>query len=58
MLVDGKEVPRPELRSLAESTAVNLAVNLDGAKELTLIVDFAGDTPAAVNWGDPRLLKP
>lgn len=58
VLVDGKEVPRPELRSLAASTAVNLAVNLDGAKELTLIVDFAGDTPAAVNWGDPRLLKP
>jgi hypothetical protein len=57
--LDGKEVDLPELKSLAAGPAVFVRVDVRGAKELTLIVDFGptGDVQADVNWGDARLLE-
>lgn len=59
VLVDGKEQPLPELATLTAASAVDLNVNITGAKELTLIVDFGptGDVQADVNWGDARLVE-
>lgn len=59
VLVDGKEQPLPDLLKLTGGPAVPVVVNIAGAKELTLIVDFgpAGDVQADVNWGDARLVE-
>ena len=57
--VDGKEVPLPELKVLAAGNAIPLKVDVRGAKELTLVIDFgpAGDVQADVNWGGARLVE-
>ena len=57
--LDGKEVALPDLRSLAAGVAVAVKVDVRGAKELTLAVDFGptGDVQADVNWGDARLVE-
>ncbi|AWM36133.1 NPCBM/NEW2 domain protein [Gemmata obscuriglobus] len=56
--VDGKEVPLPELKVLTAGNAVPVKVDVRGAKELTLVVDFGptGDVQADVNWGAARLV--
>lgn len=56
--VDGKEVPLPALKALAAGAAVPLTVDVRGAKELTLVIDFgpAGDVQADVNWANARLI--
>jgi len=58
ILLDGKEVPLPDLRALTAGPAVGVKVNVRGAKELTLVVDFGptGDVQADVNWGNARLI--
>ena len=58
ILLDGKEVPLPELKTLVAGPAVAVRVDVRGAKELTLVVDFGptGDVQADVNWGDARLI--
>lgn len=57
--VDGKEVPQPALKALAAGDAVPVGVDVKGAKELTLVIDFgpAGDVQADVNWGAARLVE-
>ncbi len=57
--VDGKEVPLPELKVIAAGNAVPLRVDVRGAKELTLVIDFGptGDVQADVNWGGARLVE-
>jgi hypothetical protein len=59
VLVDGKEQPLPELRKLSAGPAVAVRVDVSGAKELTLVVDFgpAGGVQADVNWADARLVE-
>jgi hypothetical protein len=58
ILVDGKEISLPDLKTLAAGPAVAVRVDVRGAKELTLVVDFGptGDVQADVNWGDARLI--
>ncbi|MCI0703866.1 MAG: NPCBM/NEW2 domain-containing protein [Planctomycetia bacterium] len=57
--VDGKEVDLPALKSLVAGPAVPVRVDVRGAKELVLVVDFgpAGDVQADVNWADARLVE-
>ncbi|VTR97636.1 glycosyl hydrolase family 98 carbohydrate binding module : Uncharacterized protein OS=Planctomyces maris DSM 8797 GN=PM8797T_25396 PE=4 SV=1: NPCBM [Gemmata massiliana] len=57
--VDGKELPLPELKTLAAGNAIPVQVDVRGAKELTLVIDFgpAGDVQADVNWGSARLVE-
>jgi hypothetical protein len=57
ILLDGKEVAA--LKALAAGPAVPLKVDIRGAKELTLVVDFGptGDVQADVNWGEARLVE-
>lgn len=59
VLLDGKEVGPAELKTLAAGAAVPVKVDVRGAKELTLVVDFGptGDVQADVNWGDARLVE-
>ena len=60
ILVDGKEQPIAGMNPLtAGKSPVSVQVNLTGARELTLVVDFGptGDVQADVNWGDPRLIR-
>lgn len=59
VLLDGKEVSLPDLKSLAAGTAVRVMVDVRDAKELTLVVDFGptGDVQADVNWGEARLVE-
>lgn len=56
--IDGKEVDLPALKVLAAGAAIPVRVDVKGAKELTLVVDFGptGDVQADVNWGDARLV--
>lgn len=58
ILIDGKEVDLPALKALAAGPAVAVRVNVKGAKELALVVDFGptGDVQADVNWGEARLM--
>jgi len=59
ILVDGKEVPFPDLLGLTlGKSPQSVTVDLKGAKELTLIVDYgaAGDVQDDVNWAEPRLI--
>ena len=57
--LDGKGQDLPALRSLAAGVAVPLRIDVTGAKELALAIDFgpAGDVQADVNWGDARLVE-
>lgn len=57
--LDGKDVPLPELKALAAGNAVPVKVDVRGAKELTLVIDFGptGDVQADVNWGNARLIS-
>jgi hypothetical protein len=57
--VDGKEVPLPELKALAAGNAIPVKVDVRGAKELVLVIDFGptGDVQADVNWGGARLVE-
>lgn len=57
--VDGKQVDLPDLKTLTAGTAVYVRVDVRGAKELTLIVDFGptGDVQADVDWCDARLVE-
>jgi hypothetical protein len=59
ILLDGKEIGLPALKTLATGPAVPVKVDVRGVKELTLVVDFspAGDVQADVNWGDARLIS-
>jgi hypothetical protein len=59
VLLDDKEVGSAELKALAAGVAVPVKVDVRGAKELTLVVDFGptGDVQADVNWGDARLVE-
>jgi hypothetical protein len=59
VLLDGKEVDLPGLKALAAGPAVPIRVDVKGAKELTLVVDFGptGDVQADVNWGEARLVS-
>jgi hypothetical protein len=59
ILVDGKERETPGLPNLAAGPAILVRVNISGAKELALVVDFgpAGDVQADVNWADARLVE-
>ena len=57
--LDGKEVDLPELKSLRAGPAVFVRLDVRGAKELTLVVDYGptGDVQADVNWGNARLVE-
>jgi hypothetical protein len=59
ILVDGKEQALPELHKLAAGPATSLQVDVAGAKQLIIVVDFgpAGDVQADVNWADARLVE-
>lgn len=58
ILVDGKEQPLPQLLKLAAGPAVPVRIDVAGARELTLVVDFgpAGDVQADVDWADARFV--
>jgi hypothetical protein len=57
--VDGKEQVVPGLGSLAAGKPVAVKVDVSGAKELVLEVDFgpAGGVRSVVNWADARLVE-
>lgn len=57
--VDGKEVPLDGLKGLTAASPAVVSVDVTGAKELTLAIDFgpAGDVQADVNWGTARLIE-
>lgn len=60
ILVDGKERSVPGLPQVtAAGGCVGVVVDVTGAKELTLVVDFgpAGDVEADVDWADARLVE-
>lgn len=60
ILVDGKDQPLDGLAKLSAAAGqVPVSVELAGAKELTLVVDFGagGDVQADVNWADARLIE-
>ncbi len=60
ILVDGKDRPIPGLKTLtAAASPVSVRLDIAGAKELTLVVDFGpgGDVQADVNWADARLVE-
>lgn len=59
LLLDGKEQAVPGLATLAAAGPVAVSVDLAGAKELTLVVDFGpgGDVQADVNWADAKLIE-
>ena len=59
ILVDGKEQEIPGLAGLTIGNAVPVRVDVQKAKELTLVVDFgaAGGVGADVNWADARLIE-
>ena len=57
ILLDGKDATPVGLRRLVSGPAVPVRLDVTGAKELVLEVDFgpAGDVRADVDWGDARL---
>jgi hypothetical protein len=57
--VDGKNQPVPRLGALTAGNPVAVRVDVTGAKELVLEVDFglSGSVEANVNWGDARLIE-
>jgi hypothetical protein len=59
VLVDGKVQTLPALQALSDGKAVEVRVDVRGAKELVLVTDFgaAGGVGGDVNWADARLIK-
>jgi hypothetical protein len=59
VLVDGKEQALPALQALLDGKAIEVRVDVRGAKELVLVTDFgpAGGVGGDVNWADARLIK-
>jgi NPCBM/NEW2 domain len=59
VLVDGKEQTLPALQALSDGKAVEVRVDVRGAKELVLVTDFgpAGGVGGDVNWADARLIE-
>lgn len=60
ILVDGRRQDLPLLERLTAATSpVPVRVNVTGARELTLLIDFgiAGGVQADVNWGNARLVE-
>jgi hypothetical protein len=59
VLVDGAEQPLPRLKDLASGEAMPVRLDVSGARELTLVIDFgpAGGVQADVNWADARLIE-
>jgi hypothetical protein len=59
VLLDGKEVELPALKTLAAGPALPVRVDVRRAKELALVIDFGptGDVEADVNWADARLVE-
>jgi hypothetical protein len=59
VLVDGKEQTLPTLQRLTAGQAARVRLDIGGAKELTLVVDFAptGGAWGDVNWADARVLE-
>ena len=57
--MDGKEQELPALLGLTTGNAVIVRVDVRGAKELTLVIDFgpAGGVAVDVNWCDARLVE-
>ncbi|OWK47058.1 carbohydrate-binding protein [Fimbriiglobus ruber] len=59
VVVDGKDVPVEGLAPLTSAIPREVSVDVSGAKELTLIVDYGpgGDVQDDVNWCDARLVE-
>ena len=59
ILVDGKEQAISGLKGLTADAAVEIRLDIVGAKELTLIVDYGpgGDVQDDVNWADAKLVE-
>lgn len=59
ILLDGKEQIIAGLKGLTADNAVEIRLDIAGAKELTLIVDFGpgGDVQDDVNWADAKLVQ-
>lgn len=57
--LDGKELDLPALKKLTAGSAIEVNVDLRGAKELTLVIDFGptGDVQADVDWVGARLVE-
>lgn len=57
--VDGSDATPTALADLRPGAAVPVRVDLVGAKQLTLTIDYgaAGDVQADVNWADARLFE-
>jgi hypothetical protein len=59
VLLDGKPADLPDLKALTAGPAVPVKLDVRGAKELTLEVDFGatGDVQADVNWVTARVIR-
>ncbi len=59
IVVDGQVQKVPGLDLLAPGDALPVRIELQNAKELVLITDFApgGEVPADINWADARLIR-
>lgn len=59
VLVDGKEQPLPDLLKLSAGNAVPVRVDVAGAKQLSLSIDFGPNAgvQADVNWAEARLVE-
>jgi len=59
ILLDGKEQTIDGLKGLTSDAAVDVRIDITGAKELTLIVDYGagGDVQDDVNWADAKLIE-
>lgn len=59
VLLDGKAAELPDLNTLTAGPAIPVKLNVTGAKELTLEIDFgtSGDVQADVNWAGARLIR-
>ena len=59
ILLDGKEQILAGLKGLTADAALRIGLDVTGAKELALIVDFGpgGDVQDDVNWADAKLIE-
>jgi hypothetical protein len=59
VLVDGRPQEMSEARGELDGGPRHVRINVAGAKELTLVVEFSrrGDVQGHVNWADARLIK-
>ena len=59
ILLDGKEQAIAGLKGLTADAAVEIRLDIAGAKEMTLIVDYGpgGDVQDDVNWADAKLVE-